>query len=118
MGHWVYCFQVKNARLLTDVTQMNNVSCGIDKYLKCWRYEMEIDRIEDTSVMLYKSPLLPFFCFLCNKIFIIKQLPVHATGVFYLFIFLQSVLRLSDTSSNNHYYKSKFLSKSSDCDML
>lgn len=37
MGHRVYCFEVKNARLLSEGTQMNNVSCGIDEYLKCWR---------------------------------------------------------------------------------
>lgn len=35
MGHWVYCFEVKNARLLSEGTQMNNVSGGIDEYLKC-----------------------------------------------------------------------------------
>lgn len=37
MGHWVYCFQVKNALLLSEGTQMNNVSRGIDEYLKCVR---------------------------------------------------------------------------------
>lgn len=36
MGHWVRCFEVKNA-WLSKGTQMNNVSCGIDEYLKCWR---------------------------------------------------------------------------------
>lgn len=36
MGHWVRCFEVKNV-WLSKGTQMNNVSCGIDEYLKCWR---------------------------------------------------------------------------------
>lgn len=36
-GHRVYCFEVKNARQLSEDTQMNNVSCGIDEYLKRWR---------------------------------------------------------------------------------
>lgn len=37
MGHWVYCFEVKNAKPPSEGTQMNNVSCDIDEYFKCWR---------------------------------------------------------------------------------
>ena len=37
MGHWLYCFEVKNAIVLSEGTQMNNVSSGIDEYLKRWR---------------------------------------------------------------------------------
>lgn len=34
MGHWVYCFEVKNTRMISEDTQMNHVSCGIDEYLR------------------------------------------------------------------------------------
>jgi len=37
MGHRVYCFEVENARLLSQSVQMNNVICGTDEYLKGWR---------------------------------------------------------------------------------
>lgn len=37
MGHWLYCFEVKNAWLLSEGTEMNNVSSAIDEYLKCLR---------------------------------------------------------------------------------
>lgn len=37
MGHWVYCSDVKNLKLLSEGTQTNNVSPAVDEYLKCAR---------------------------------------------------------------------------------
>lgn len=51
----------------------NNVICATDEYLKA-RDEVEIHRAEGISFfLLNKSPLQLFYCFSCDKTFILKQ---------------------------------------------